>query len=121
MTIRHGLGVLAVAGGLIAAAPPAQGQALTVPPDLRAPGAAPSPEPAERGKPRTAKPKKAKPTAAGERSLTVPGSSGPKSPTASQGAQREYPPDIDRNAGADEPRIRPSVTPSGGLGIGGRF
>ena len=122
--IRYGLGVLAMAAGLALPAPlfQAQAQSLTIPPDLRAPGEATAPQAAERSKPRAAKSQKTKaaPREAGKRSLGVPGSSQSKASTASQAPQREYPPELDRSTRADEPRIRPSVTPSG-MGLGGRF
>ena len=117
--IRHGLGILGLACGLVVGAflGQAHAQALTVPPDLRAPSEAAPPEPVERGKVRTAKPKREKRAAQTKaRSTNAPKSSGPQPE-----GRRMYPPEIDRSDDAGEPRVKPSFTPGGNVGLGGRF
>ena len=116
--IRHGLKGLALACGLMAGASfgQAHAQALTVPPDLRTPSEAAPPEPTEGGKARSAKPKREKRAA-----QTKPrAANAPKSPSSQPEGRRLYPPDIDRGDGG-ESRVKPSFTPGGNLGIGGRF
>jgi len=93
----------------------AHAQALTVPPDLRGPSEVAPPEPADRSKARSAKPKREKRAAQTKaRSANTPQPSTPK-----QEGRRIYPPDIDRSDAGSS--VKPSMTPSGRMGIGGRF
>ena len=114
---RYGLGALAFACGLVAAASaaPAQTPGLTVPPALRAPSAAAAAS--EPAKPAAAKPKAKKRAA-------KPAPRATESPTASAAPdtpRRLYPPDIDRDEGGGGSSVKPSFNPSGRVGFGGRF
>lgn len=113
--IRHCLGALGLAAGLalVAISGQAQAQALTVPPDLRAPSEAASSGPAAEGKTKPAKPKRDKRTAQKAASPNA------KPLAAQPEGRRMYPPDIDRSESG--PSMRPSMTPSGRMGFGGRF
>ena len=115
--IRHGLGVSGLVCGLMIAAVlgQAHAQALTVPPALRTPSEAAPPEPADRSKARSAKPRREKrATQTKARSATT-----PKPSTSQQEGRRMYPPDIDRSDAGSS--VQPSMTPSGRMGVGGRF
>jgi hypothetical protein len=115
--IRHGLGVLGLVCGLMVGAllGQAHAQALTVPPALRTPSEAAPPETADRSKAPSAKPRREKrATQTTARSATT-----PKPSTSQQEGRRRYPPDIDRSDAGSS--VQPSMTPSGRMGIGGRF
>jgi hypothetical protein len=120
---RNGLIAVALACGLMPAAPlgPARAQSLTVPPDLRTPGQTTGPAAAEPDAPAAKKPKREKRAAqAKARSATAPKLSAPQSGGMGGAGKREYPADIDRSDDAG-PSVKPSFSPSGRMGIGGRF
>lgn len=112
--IRHCLGALGLAAGLaLASVGQAQAQALTVPPHLRAPSEATPPEPAAGAKAKPAKPKHDKRTA---QKAPAPNAN---SVVSQPEGRRMYPPDIDRSESGSS--VKPSMTPSGRMGFGGRF
>lgn len=121
--VQNGFIAWGAACGLMLAAAlgPARAQSLTVPPDLRTPSQATAPESAEPSAPGAKKPKREKRAAQTKaRSAAAPKASTPQSGGMGGAGKREYPPDIDRSDDAS-PSVKPTFSPNGRMGLGGRF